>query len=242
MLDRRLAILLLAPVLIAGKCRKDKGVDGEDTDVAPPPPSQKLQVAGIDPTFGPPQREFRAEVFGAGFQNGARVDFSGIAAAEVDFNDAVSLLVVVPALNPGSYDVRVVNPDGSSSTLRGGLSIGLGGDADTGPACAGGTVWFAFDSSVLSAESRATLDRIGQCLRETGGALTVEGHCDERGTTEYNLALGQRRADSVKRYLTGLGIPPSKVRTVSYGEEQPVDPAHNESAWSRNRRAELRVP
>lgn len=241
-MSRRLLLLLTIPLLFAGKCRGRTDEETRDTDPPPPPPSQKLQVAGIDPTFAPPEREFRAELFGAGFKDGARVDFSGIAAAEVDFNDAVSLLVVVPALKPGTYDVRVTNLDGASSTLRGGLSIGMGGlDGETGPACAGATIWFAFDSSVLSAESRGTLDRLGQCLRGQGVPLVVEGHCDERGTTEYNLALGQRRADSVKRYLTGLGVPPSRVRTVSYGEEQPVDPGGTEAAWSRNRRSELRV-
>jgi peptidoglycan-associated lipoprotein len=67
--------------------------------------------------------------------------------------------------------------------------------------------------------------------------IQIEGHCDERGTNEYNLALGERRANSTKKYLTSLGIAADRVSTISYGEEKPMDPAHNEDAWSKNRRA-----
>jgi peptidoglycan-associated lipoprotein len=67
--------------------------------------------------------------------------------------------------------------------------------------------------------------------------VTVEGHCDERGTAEYNLALGERRSVAVKTYLVSLGIPPDRIRTVSYGKEFPFDPGHNEDAWAKNRRA-----
>ena len=67
----------------------------------------------------------------------------------------------------------------------------------------------------------------------------MAGHCDERGTTEYNVALGQRRAESVRKYLTGLGLDAGKIKAVSYGKERPVDPGHNEAAWSKNRRGEI---
>ena len=67
--------------------------------------------------------------------------------------------------------------------------------------------------------------------------VTIEGHCDERGTAEYNLALGERRALAAKNYLVSLGIPADKVRTVSYGKEFPFDPGHDDAAWSKNRRA-----
>ena len=78
----------------------------------------------------------------------------------------------------------------------------------------------------------------GMWLRDNPDVnVTIEGHCDERGTVEYNLALGDRRAESAKAYLVNLGIPASRIETVSYGEERPVDPGHNEAAWARNRRA-----
>lgn len=69
--------------------------------------------------------------------------------------------------------------------------------------------------------------------------VVIEGHCDERNTSEYNMSLGDRRANSIKQYMINLGLPTSRIRTLSYGEERPTDPAHNEEAWARNRRAEF---
>jgi peptidoglycan-associated lipoprotein len=84
-----------------------------------------------------------------------------------------------------------------------------------------------------------------EILKENGALLKkypkvkiqIEGHCDERGTIEYNLALGERRANSTKKYLTSLGISPDRISTISYGKEKPLDPGHNEEAWAKNRRA-----
>ena len=102
------------------------------------------------------------------------------------------------------------------------------------------TVYFGFDDSTLTPEARSTLDDDWQCLQKRGNPkVTVAGHTDERGTTEYNLALGQRRAESVRKYLAGLGADPKNVKVVSHGEERPADPGHDESAWAKNRRAEL---
>jgi peptidoglycan-associated lipoprotein len=77
--------------------------------------------------------------------------------------------------------------------------------------------------------------------RHTDRQLLVEGHCDERGTDEYNLAIGERRALAVRRYLVALGVAADRVHTISYGEEKPADPASAESAWAKNRRAEFKV-
>lgn len=103
-------------------------------------------------------------------------------------------------------------------------------------------VGFALDSSALDAEARATLERDAALLgRHPDVRVELQGHCDERGTTEYNLALGDRRAKAAKKYLSGLGVAGSRLSTVSYGEERPLDPDHDESAWGQNRRVELRV-
>ncbi len=103
-------------------------------------------------------------------------------------------------------------------------------------------VHFDFDSSVLSAEAQQILLDKAQWLRKNSNAsVTIEGHCDERGTNEYNLALGDRRANSAKAYLTDLGISASRMDTVSYGEERPLDPGHDEAAWARNRRAHFEI-
>jgi peptidoglycan-associated lipoprotein len=104
------------------------------------------------------------------------------------------------------------------------------------------TVYFDFDKSDLTDETRAALRANAEWLRgHSSYGVVIEGHCDERGTIEYNLALGQRRAQTVRDYLTSLGVQGSRMRTKSYGEERPVDPGHTEEAWARNRRAEFVV-
>jgi peptidoglycan-associated lipoprotein len=103
-----------------------------------------------------------------------------------------------------------------------------------------GTVYFAYDSFGLDEAARATLDRNAQLLREnTALVLTIEGHCDERGTVEYNQALGEKRAESVKQYLVDANIAADRLRIISYGKERPADEGHDETAWSRNRRCEF---
>lgn len=99
-------------------------------------------------------------------------------------------------------------------------------------------VYFEFDSATLLAEAQEVLKRKAVWLRANAGAsVIVEGHCDERGTNEYNLALGDRRAEASKRFMADLGIAGSRLTTISYGEERPVDAGHNEEAWAKNRRA-----
>ena len=104
-------------------------------------------------------------------------------------------------------------------------------------------VFFAFDKYDLSSEARATLTANAAALRETPGFdVTVEGHCDERGTNEYNLALGDKRARAARDFLVSSGIAASRFTIVSYGEERPFEYGHEERAWSQNRRAHFRVP
>jgi peptidoglycan-associated lipoprotein len=101
-------------------------------------------------------------------------------------------------------------------------------------------VFFALDSADLDAAGRAVTTANADVLKRfSTWVVTVEGHCDERGTPEYNLALGERRAAAVKAYLTSLGIPAARIRTVSYGKEFPFNPGHTEEAWALNRRGHL---
>jgi peptidoglycan-associated lipoprotein len=102
-------------------------------------------------------------------------------------------------------------------------------------------VYFDTDQAVLRADARASLEARAETIRQHPelGVITVQGHCDERGSDEYNLALGERRAAAVKRYLVDLGVPESRLETVSYGESQPAVPGHDEKAWRYNRRSEL---
>jgi len=99
-------------------------------------------------------------------------------------------------------------------------------------------VFYELDSSDLSSEAQQVLQENAGVLKKFDSwQITVEGHCDERGTAEYNLALGERRAIAARDYLVSLGIPAARVKTVSYGKEFPFDQGHSESAWSKNRRA-----
>src|SRR5262245_26351629 len=102
----------------------------------------------------------------------------------------------------------------------------------------GDRVFFEVDSSELTGQARATLEKQAQWLQQYGNyAFTIEGHADERGTREYNIALGARRAQAVRDYLAAQGIPPGRMRTVSYGKERPVAVCNDISCWSQNRRA-----
>ncbi len=103
------------------------------------------------------------------------------------------------------------------------------------------TVYFDFDSSEIRSDAAATLRENGSIVRGSAnmGVVTLQGHCDERGSEEYNLALGDRRAQAVKRYLVDLGVPESRLETVSFGEMRPAVAGRDESAWRWNRRVEF---
>ncbi len=97
-------------------------------------------------------------------------------------------------------------------------------------------IYFAFDRSDLTDESKSTLREKANWLRANGDySVNISGNCDERGTAEYNLALGERRAHAAKKFLMGLGISENRLATISYGEERPVDPGRNDEAWAKNR-------
>jgi peptidoglycan-associated lipoprotein len=101
-------------------------------------------------------------------------------------------------------------------------------------------VLFEFDQYILSDTAKQILDKKAKWLKDFPSTkVQVEGHCDERGSAEYNLALGQKRADAVMQYLVSLGININRLSTISYGKEKPLDPGHTEEAWVKNRRAQL---
>jgi len=119
---------------------------------------------------------------------------------------------------------------GSSSTMSG----------EEGKILEMQTVYFAFDSSEIRSDARQALRGNADKLNSTvTGTVTIQGNTDERGSEEYNYALGERRANAVKRYLVDLGIPSSRLRTVSFGESRPAVQGHDESAWRYNRRADF---
>jgi peptidoglycan-associated lipoprotein len=140
------------------------------------------------------------------------------------------------------------NSSGGKTGIGSGTGVGIDGGALKNPNAKPGSVedfvdnvgdrvWFGFDSAEVSDEGRAILDKQAAWLKEYGSTnIAVEGHCDERGTREYNLALGQKRASSVKRYLIAAGVPANRVDTVSYGKERPEATGSSDEAWAQNRR------
>ena len=103
-------------------------------------------------------------------------------------------------------------------------------------------IYFDFDKSELRPEAKTVLkDKAAWLRSHPAYTVRIEGNCDERGTNEYNLALGERRAHAAKKYLVALGVSEHRIATISYGEENPADPGHNEAAWAKNRRDEFKL-
>ena len=126
----------------------------------------------------------------------------------------------------------------SSSSSSASSAAAAGTSAEDALAKIGNTVYFGYDSSALSDDAQATLMRQAGFLRGNPSlTVTIEGHCDERGTREYNLALGERRATAARDYLLAQGVDPARIRVISYGKESPVAYGSTEQSWSKNRRA-----
>lgn len=139
-----------------------------------------------------------------------------------------------PAVSAISQDKREVN----SSPLRSDRRKKSALTADMRKALE--NIYFDFDSSTLSDTARQALSRNFETLKKNPPVkIRIEGHCDERGSDDYNLALGERRAQAAFRYLTSLGIPAGRLSTISYGNEKPADRGHDEAAWAKNRRDEF---
>lgn len=197
--------------------------------------TNKMSVTGIDPSRVSENKPFSATVRGSGFKSGATVTIGVQDATNVTYLNGNQLAIDVAGMPAGRYDVEVTNPDGSSSISRGALTVDVGAVMSCDPAI----VYFETDSSTVKDEGKRVLESRAGCYAKSTATVRVDGHCDERGTTDYNLALGERRAKAVKTLLTGAGVPADRITTTSYGEEQPVDPGHDESAWNKNRRAEV---
>lgn len=149
----------------------------------------------------------------------------------------MAALVLVSACDTtgsGSGDASANGANGANGGMMGAAKPGTQEDMVVN---VGDRVFFAYNESSLSSEARATLDRQAAWLKKyPSTSVSIEGHCDERGTREYNLALGERRAIAVKNYLVADGIDAGRVKTVSYGKERPAVLGSNEAAWAQNRR------
>lgn len=155
-------------------------------------------------------------------------------------------VIVVPPTTTPSPQVEKALPSEKAKALPGEETLqpvkypGIEGEVWRTPLLK--TIYFDFDKYDLRPDARKTLEENAKVLRENPTwKILIEGHCDERGSNEYNLALGERRARAAMEYLVQLGIDPSRLSIVSYGEERPVDPRHCEEAWAQNRRCEFVV-
>jgi peptidoglycan-associated lipoprotein len=157
-----------------------------------------------------------------------------------------------PALSGGPPPAAAKAPPPAPEPVEAGPDVGrlpnegaFGADMAAEANTEGGPledIHFDLNSSALGDAARETLGQHANWLKAHAGVrVTVEGHCDERGTVEYNLALGEQRAKATKEFLVSLGVAAGRLRTVSFGKEKPVDPGSNEAAWARNRRAHFVV-
>ncbi len=143
---------------------------------------------------------------------------------DYDSSDAVPtntpIAAPIPEPGPTAEELRLIKLEEARTVLSGDV------------------IYFDYDKSLLTESARSTLaDKAAYMVRNTDVFVTIEGHCDERGSNEYNLALGERRASSVKQYLVNFGVPTENIITLTYGEERPVCRESNESCWRMNRRA-----
>ena len=148
------------------------------------------------------------------------------------FTGAILTLLLVS----GCADKKMSDDEDLLDGMRADGSIEPGTQADL-HYNVGDTILFDFDSSSVNSDSRSLLERQAEWIGHHDRAVIIEGHCDERGTREYNLALGERRAVAVKNYLQSLGVDPHRIDTVSYGKERPTVAGTGEEVWAQNRRA-----
>ena len=235
MTSRHLATLMLGVSLLASTGCKKKKTDEDDTIVdSVPAVDEALSVTSLSPSQVEPNTPTKAVLYGAGFTATPEVSINGFLAEDVSARTENVVDLTLPGLPLGTYDVEVTLPTGETATLRGGLRV-----EEAEVRCEAAKAHFAFDSDAITSDSAAALRAQVDCWLQSDVTLRIEGHCDERGTIEYNLALGDRRANAVAGWLQAQGIPASRIKAVSYGEERPVDPGHDEAAWAKNRRAEV---
>lgn len=162
---------------------------------------------------------------------------------------ALTIVLALSLASCGSNQKKTTTPDNVSADKvqvdngkNNGINLELNGDSDSNKAGSLQTVYFDFNSAALSDATKAALENNAKFLKANPTVkVQVEGHCDERGGVQFNLALGERRAKGVREYLTGQGVEAARITTISFGKERPVAFGHDEEAWSKNRRANFVV-
>lgn len=233
---RPVMLAMTAALMLAG-CPKPK-----PPPQPPPPPPDEGPVVAIDrlvPEKTTQGRAVTVTVEGHGFEEDQDVFLGGEPVRGLDIlGDAEFTFRATDDLEAGDYDLRVVRADGEQALMRNAFTV----DASRTYAgdCTLETVFFDFDESSLTNDARRLLAENARCIESRGyGNVRLEGHADERGSTIYNLSLGQRRADAVRKYLLNIGVGKAELGTLSYGEERPLDRGSSEAAWAKNRRVEF---
>ncbi len=148
------------------------------------------------------------------------------------------IFVVFLVLSLGFFGACSSKKKSSGMSAVGGASLEVNGDSDSGKAGPLRTIYFDFNTATLREDSREALEENAKFLTSNANVkVQIEGHCDERGGVQYNIALGEKRASVTKQYLMSRGVSSSQLSTISIGKERPIAFGHDESAWSRNRRS-----
>jgi peptidoglycan-associated lipoprotein len=208
----------------------------------PPPDQPNVVIDSVSPNETREGRAVTVTVMGRGFEEGAKVYLNSRSMSGVDVYDGGELTFrATEDLSAGKYDVQVELPNGDDAVKRNGFTVRAKPRADGD--CTLDKVAFDFNEAGLTSAARDVIAAAARCIEARGLAkVRLEGHADERGSTEYNLSLGQRRAESVRNYLVGLGLAESRLDTLSYGEERPAARGHDQASWDINRRVEFAIP
>lgn len=231
-----LVLLMVGLAMMAGCPKPKPPAESTQEPVARGP---QMQIDEVRPDSTPEGRPVTVRVIGAGFREGAEVFLGSLRARGIDVLDERELSFrATEDLKPGTYDVRITSPVGDEVIRRNGFTV-VARPRNEGD-CTLVTVHFDFNEASLTSGARDELDRNARCLEARAKlAVRLEGHADERGSTDYNLSLAQRRAESVRNYLVSLGVESDRLATLSYGEERPASSGHDERAWAENRRVEF---
>lgn len=247
----RFLLIFSTPIFFAANCKdpcvkpfidseKCKALDtDEPVDIIEP--TVELRVTDFQPDVVDAGVSFDATVYGKGFEEGAMI-VVGERSLTTEFVSDGELKVAFNPMDSGLYNVTVSNPTAQKHTLYEALQVGtLSDSAEMIEECEDVVLYFELNKDSLTPESEQSVLEKSECWIQNNVQLRLEGHCDERGTTEYNIALGQRRADAVSRFLMTQGILDGNLKTVSHGEEKPAVQGSTESAYQQNRRVEIIV-
>ena len=240
-MTNRILLITCASFMMGASCRKKpsetSGQENQQIEVAKP--EVELRVLSVSPDEIESETSASAQVTGSGFAEGLTERLGEQAVSGIQFVDSKGFSFTIPPLKEGAYDLRVQNPDGVAHTLRSALLVTS--PQPTVPSdCVEFSLYFGVDQSNVTGDVKSILVEKSHCFNGDFN-YRVEGHCDERGTTEYNMALGVRRAQSIQEYIVSLGISADRIETISYGEERPEVSGSGEQAWAKNRRAVIAV-